>query len=77
MANSNCLEGFKCPECGYEDEFLIVAMAEFRVTDDGTTEFTDVDWTGGNICKCAKCDHYGKVWNFDEKYKDLKPCEKS
>jgi hypothetical protein len=38
MTNKNCLEGIRCPQCGYEDAFRIEAQIRVYVTDDGTED---------------------------------------
>lgn len=62
--NENCIVGLKCPKCGHEDSFDIVATSLMRVLDDGTDTFHDVEWGGRSNIMCAKCHHTGKVWEF-------------
>ena len=66
MANENCLAGFECPECGYEDRFSIGGHAMFEVTDDGTDlcEGYDIEWEDGDICVCRGCSYVGVVKDF-------------
>jgi hypothetical protein len=55
MANTNCLEGMKCPKCGQEDRFRIKAEAVFDVTDDGAELFGSVDWNDEATVVCVEC----------------------
>jgi hypothetical protein len=65
MPNSNCLEGIKCPKCGYEDTFHIVAQIQVLVTDDGTDGHDgNYEWDKQNSCACHECGHAGKVGDF-------------
>jgi hypothetical protein len=38
MTNTNCPEGIRCPECGYEDGFYVEAIVTLLVSDDGTED---------------------------------------
>lgn len=66
MANKNCLEGFKCPKCGSEKQFLIEALATFDVTDDGAvhTGEGEIRWDDRNYCECRGCSFNGTVKDF-------------
>lgn len=61
MANTNCLEGMKCPKCGQEDHFRITAEAVFDVFDDGTDLFGDVEWGDESTAVCPNCMYITKV----------------
>ena len=67
--NTNCLEDIRCPECGYEDDFLInvtVKAFDVRVTDDGydifDSPFRHDEWD--DEIKCGECDHEGTLEEF-------------
>jgi hypothetical protein len=62
--NTNCLEGFKCPKCGYERRFDIAATSIFTFTDDGEDEHFDVEWEDHSYCKCCDCDFASTVSHF-------------
>ena len=63
--NENVLEGFRCPQCGHEKSFDIEAKSLFiEVTDDGTGEYTDVEWSDDSFCRCCECGHEGTVAGF-------------
>jgi len=63
-ANTNCLEGIRCPECGQTDRFEIVGTAVFDVTDDGTDNFHNVEWDNESSTCCPDCGHRGKLDEF-------------
>lgn len=58
MPNKNWLESMKCPGCGSEGPFEIAGRAWFRVSNDGSSEFTDLEWDDGSELHCPKC-----LWN--------------
>lgn len=65
-----CIEGMKCPKCGYHKEFKIAVLTFVSMTamgsDDpeGGMEFGD-----NSACICSKCNHASRVIDFrdDEK----------
>lgn len=67
MANTNCLAGIRCPECGYEDRFFIEGMSVFEVLDDGTEGHADIEWTStkdGGTVRCGECGQIGDLDTF-------------
>jgi len=65
MPNENVLAGIKCPNCKSEGPFNIVATAWFKdVTDDGVTDFEDVEWDHTNNIRCNHCGRTGTVGGF-------------
>ena len=64
MPNNNVLAGMCCPKCKSEGPFAIQAQAEFVVSDDGTGEYSDVDWDDDSHTRCLACKHRGQVKNF-------------
>lgn len=65
MANKNCLENIKCPKCGQEDQFKIVAETTVLVSDDGTEDCGGgYDWDHDSFCQCTECEHEGKLSDF-------------
>jgi hypothetical protein len=65
MTNTNCLEGLRCPSCGADDAFYIVAAIEVLVGDDGTEDQGgDYIWDKDHPCRCAACGHHGLVRDF-------------
>ena len=71
--NWNCLEGMRCPKCGCATELLIAATAWFRVTDDGTDEYHDVEWDDNSPCRCPVCEHQSTVGEFSGKRTQTQP----
>lgn len=67
MANSNCLAGMRCPKCGSYGWFSIHGKALFVVDDDGSSDFTGLEWEDSSFCACSQCDFEGKVRDFKEK----------
>lgn len=67
MANTNCLEGVACPNCGQDERFEISARVWATVTDDGTEDQGgDYEWTDADPCVCTKCDFRGVLGQFSE-----------
>lgn len=62
--NENCLEEISCPKCGSTGPFHINGVANFLVSDDGSSEFTDLDWDGDSFIGCPGCNHSGTVKDF-------------
>lgn len=66
-ANTNCLEGIRCPTCGSTGWFAIRCSAWFNVTDDGTEydyEAEGPEWTDDSEIICGDCQHTGTVAAF-------------
>lgn len=65
MANSNCLEGLRCPECKQEDALKIVGTSLFHVIDGGTESHEDaVEWDEKSITRCPSCNFEGVLEDF-------------
>jgi hypothetical protein len=67
MSNSNCLEGVRCPKCGYEDGFYVEEIVTLLVSDDGTEDRGgDHFWDEESHCICASdnCDQQGPWREF-------------
>lgn len=62
--NTNCLEGVRCPRCGQNAKFSIMATAAFEVTDDGTDAYESVEWFDDNNCRCWDCNFSGRLIQF-------------
>lgn len=64
--NINCLAGMRCPNCKSHGPFEIYACALFTVHDDGTDDYTDLEWNNGSFCFCPHCQHEGYVFSFTQ-----------
>lgn len=64
MPNDNALKGIACPNCGQADEFQITATATFDITDEGTGDYSGVEWDENSPIACQKCGHMGAVKAF-------------
>lgn len=64
--NTNVLAGLACPnpECGSVGPFCIQAEAYFEVSDDGASEFTELDFREDSFMKCVRCSDEGSVAYF-------------
>ena len=64
MANENCLEGIKCPRCGFEDMFKIECTTIFWMSDSGEEDHGDLEFNSDSYIECNDCAHWGKVRDF-------------
>lgn len=72
MPNTNVLKGIVCPQCGSEGPFDIEGTAMFLdVTDDGTTDYADVEWTYDSTIVCKNCKETGEVRGFTKVKKTI------
>ncbi len=66
--NSNCLDGIRCPSCGYEDNFYIDVVIETTVymSDDGhdTDEPMHTMWGDNSRIVCGACAREGQAREF-------------
>lgn len=65
-ANTNVLAGLACPnpECRSVGPFRIQAEALFEVSDDGASEFTELDFRADSFMACVACGDEGSVAHF-------------
>ncbi len=75
MANSNCLAGIRCPECGAEDRFRIEASSIFEFDDEGSGDHEDVEWGDGSYIQCQECQHEGTVKEFTLTFEHEEGCD--
>jgi DNA-directed RNA polymerase subunit RPC12/RpoP len=75
-ANTNCLQGFKCPQCGNTDSFKIEATCMATVFDDGVDTTTEFEWNNDSYCECPQCSRTGIVQDFSEERGLLNPPKK-
>lgn len=69
-ANTNCLSGMRCPECGSLGDFRISVVTMAVVSDDGVLETNDHEWDNNSYCECCECSHSGTVGTFTEETPD-------
>lgn len=65
--NTNCLEGIRCPKCGYTESFNITATCVCEVTDDGIESYGDAEWESDAVTSCRRCQFMSKLKDFEEK----------
>jgi hypothetical protein len=69
MANENCLEGIRCPQCGNEERLIITANVVAEVTDDGAEVASSqygngFEWDDESMTRCPECDRDGPLKGF-------------
>lgn len=62
--NENCLEGMRCPNCGWTQSFDVEASCAVTVKDDGTDDARDFEWDDNNWCVCCNCGFNSVVAGF-------------
>jgi len=69
--NTNCLEGFRCPQCGQTEKLAVLARMWVALTDDGTDPYDDAvdnmggtEWDDDSPAECPNCGHAAKVLTF-------------
>jgi len=65
--NVNCLAGKRCPNCGSFGPFVVEAVVDMKITDDGTEQIGDTIFYVDADARCRQCDYSGKWSDFDEK----------
>lgn len=66
MANTNCLQGLRCPQCGSYEPFHIEVLTVVQMWDDGTESDLGggLDWKEDSYIDCYACQHSGTVKDF-------------
>ena len=68
-ANTECLEGIRCPHCKSLEPFDISCKGWMIVFDDpeqGDHRPRDPEWDEDSRCLCLECHHLGKVKDFKQ-----------
>lgn len=65
--NANCIEGFKCPECGHTESFRIGMIGNFHYRDGLISTSTSAQFKPNTYCQCNQCDHAATVAEFTVK----------
>ena len=66
MANTNILEGVKCPKCGHDKSFYIDCSSTFLAEDDGIEQTGDTIYDQDSFTECngEACDFSGPLRDF-------------
>jgi hypothetical protein len=65
MANTGCLEGMQCPQCGSDGPFRIACQVLVLMGDEGTEDdLSGSEWEDNSLCECDECDHSGTVKDY-------------
>tara|TARA_R110000868_G_scaffold239189_1_gene493641 strand:- start:275 stop:502 length:228 start_codon:yes stop_codon:yes gene_type:complete len=64
MTNTNCLAGFACPKCGFDEYFHIAVTGYAFMTDDGWDGLEAADFSDNSEIICYDCRHPGIVRDF-------------
>ena len=70
MANTNCLAGIRCPQCGSYEPFDIVVETVAKIYDDGVDHTRDTEWDSDSFLYCCNCDDQGIVSEFKTQNKE-------
>lgn len=67
MANTNFLDGMKCPRCNSEGPFKIAVCIMAMVHDSGVDEHVgNYEWDDNATCICCNCDLIETVEDFND-----------
>lgn len=64
MANTNSLEGIRCPKCKQEDAIDVCAFSQFRIIDSGADFHRDVEYDNDSHTECPSCGYHGEFQTF-------------
>lgn len=67
MANTNCLEGFQCPQCESYGPFRIEVTMTVLMYDEGSEDddmSCDQHWGSDSYCACHECHYHGTAKDF-------------
>ena len=64
MSNTNNLEGLQCPSCKQADSLKIECLIVCTMTDMGTEEIGEADFTDESWACCPQCEFEGEVKDF-------------
>lgn len=64
--NTNCLDGWKCPQCAHEGPSRVSVSSWRLLHDDGVEQDGDTDYSGDSACECPECGKSGRVKDFNE-----------
>ena len=66
--NVNCLEGKRCPICGFYGPFEVVVSMKIMLLDSGTDDANNgtIEYDDGTRTICCACQHVGTFGDFNE-----------
>lgn len=67
--NTNCLDGWQCPECKSWGPFRVEATVSVILHDDGTEDDPDngdTNYDSDNFAACIECDYEATVGDFQK-----------
>lgn len=77
--NTNCLEGWRCPECHNYGPFKIqtTIQAEVLMTDGGSVEQNNshTGWNDDDSARCIDCGYEAEIYTFMEENQTNSECE--
>ena len=62
--NTNCLSGMACPECSSLGPFYISVSTLMLISDEGTGDHGDTEWSNESYCRCKACGETSQVGWF-------------
>lgn len=63
----------RCPHCGSEDSFQVIAKCVATLTHDGVSDSHSFDWDGDDGAKCIACKGDGLIGDFAEAFDKAHP----
>ncbi len=67
MANNNCLDGLRCPNCGSDEPFRIQVTQTVLMYDQGSEDDDmggHMEWDESSYCECHECNDGATVKDF-------------
>tara|TARA_R110002072_G_scaffold151470_1_gene300766 strand:- start:5460 stop:5663 length:204 start_codon:yes stop_codon:yes gene_type:complete len=58
--------GLVCPNCGRRDRLNVAFTGTALITEDGTEDVGDHEWTSESAMRCGNCGHSATVADFTE-----------
>ena len=66
--NTNCLEGWQCPDCKSYGDFRVYVSQLVILSDDGTdyADGSDTDYDNSSFAQCIQCGKQATVGYFSK-----------
>ena len=64
MSNNNCLHGMRCPQCKAEEPFRFMSTVICTWHDDGTDDYSDLEFVDDGYAQCVSCHYTGVTRDF-------------